>query len=97
MGMAADMRHNIDGARVTEEGRKAASHYKSMLGEQLRRILGAQNAFRDHEIDAIVDSFVCVLQRDGQLTESALADELHSRAIPKDLAKALAHALSYKR
>ncbi|MDV6226304.1 hypothetical protein R2G56_08400 [Nitratireductor aquimarinus] len=97
MGVALEMSHNEKSVNVSEGGRRAASHFAAYIGQQLRQALQKQDVFRPHELDAIVDSYVEVLLKSGNVTEEKLAKALHSRAIPNDLAVPLAHALSGER
>lgn len=94
MGLAHSMSHSGENGLVTPEGKRAAANF---VGQKLRRALEQQNAFKPHELTAIVESYVTVLRTFGTVKEADLAEALHSRAIPKDLADALAHALSNRR
>lgn len=94
MGAALNMSTSISRERISDEGRRAASHFAA---SQLTTALQSQNVFKAWEIQAIVEAFTEVLKRDGKLSEEALASALHSHCLPKDLADPLAKVLSRDR
>ena len=80
--------------QISEYGRRVANGYILSVVAQVRARLSSTDAFAKWEVDAIADSVLEVLQNDGVLTVDSLEQSLHSRSIPKDLAKPLAAALS---
>ncbi|MGE6743500.1 hypothetical protein ACQKGC_24810 [Allorhizobium pseudoryzae] len=91
MSTALDMFTTARSERITDEGRKAASHFAA---SQLASALQAQNVFKPWEIQAIVSAYSYVVRKDGHVTEDALTNALHAQSIPKDLAGPIARALS---
>ncbi len=95
MGHALKVSDTIATSAASEGGRRVSSAYINVVAANLRKIFQADDVFKPWEIDAIVDSVVAVLRRDGTISKDKLTAELHSKGMTKDLASSLAAVLSH--